>query len=164
MAEVKILDNFIFRKADIKDLKDIRRLDQELFKKEYREFDKSLDLNWEGREGGKYFKKRILSKNNFVEVVESGNKIIGYLCGGLSKGLYYRKKARYAELENMLIEEKFRGGGLGTKLAKDFIDWCVNKKIDYVNVSASAENKPSVGFYRSLGFKDCDLILRIKLS
>ena len=65
MAEVKILNDFITRRATIEDLKDIRILYSKLFKKEYREFDKSLDLNWEDREGGKYFKKRILSKNNF---------------------------------------------------------------------------------------------------
>lgn len=93
MAEVKILNRLIFRKANIKDLKDIIRLNLELFKNEYRKFDKSLDLIWTYRNGKRYFKNRIIKKDGFVEVVEN-KKIIGYLCGGVSKGKSWRKKAK----------------------------------------------------------------------
>ena len=54
--------DFIIRKADIKDLKDILKLNFELFKKEYQEFDKSLNLNWPYREGKNYFRNRIIKK------------------------------------------------------------------------------------------------------
>ena len=135
-----------------------------MFKKEYKEFDKTLNMNWTyDKLGEKYFKDRIIENNGFVEVAERNGKIIGYLCGGIVKGLSYRKKARYAELENIMIEEKFRGQWIGTKLSKDFINWCINKKIDYINVSASAENNHSVNFYKRLGFKNRDLILMISL-
>ena len=157
-------DSFNIRKAIIKDLKEILRLSLELFKKEYKEFDKSLNLNWTYKEGKKYFKDKIIKKDGFVEVVEHKGKTIGYLCGGISERLFYRKKARYAELENMLIEKEFRGKSLGTKLTKDFINWCKKNKVDYISVKASAGNKLAINFYRKLGFEDYDLTLEMNLG
>jgi len=158
-------NDFTFREAEIRDLKEILRLNFELFKKEYKEFDKSLNLNWTYK-NRKYFKNRIIKKGGFVKVVENKGKIIGYLCGGIRtlEGLDYRKEVSYAELENMFIEKKFRGKGLGAKLLKDFINWCKRNKIDCLSVTASAENKLTVGFYRKLGFKDYDLTLEMKIS
>ena len=156
--------NFVIRKANLKDLKDILKLNLELFKKEYEEYDKSLNLKWTYKEGKKYFRNRITKKDGFVEVVEYKGKIIGYLCGEIAERLFYRKKAKYAELENMLVEKKFRGKGLGSKLTKDFINWCKKNRIDYISVRASVGNKFTINFYRELGFKDYDLTLEMKLN
>jgi len=158
-------NDFIFRKANIKDLKEILRLNLKLFKEEYKNFDKSLNLNWTYK-NAEYFKNRIIKNDGFVEVVESKEKIIGYLCGGTRalEGLDYRKKAKYAELENMLIEKIFRSKGLGAKLVKHFISWCEKNKIDCLSVIASAENKPTIEFYRKLGFENYDLILEMNIN
>ncbi len=97
-------------------------------------------------------------------VIENNGKIIGYLCGGISSKLSFRKKAKYAELENMLIEKKFRGKGLGAKMTKDFLKWCKRNKVDYVSVTASAKNESALQFYKKQGFKGYDLKLEIKLT
>lgn len=153
------------RKANIKDLGSILKLNSVLFKNEYQKFDKSMDLKWTySKEGKKYFKNSISKKNGFVEVVEYNDKIIGYLVGGLSERLSHRKKAKYAELENMIIEKKFRGKGIGRKLTKNFIAWCKKNKVDYVSVTASTGNKQAIGLYKKSGFKDYDTILEIKLK
>lgn len=158
-------NDFIFREAGVKDLDEILRLNFALFKKEYKEFDKSLNLNWTYK-NKKYFKNKIIKKDGFVKVVENKRKIIGYLCGGIGtlKELDCRKKAKYAELENMFIEKKFRGKGLGAKLTRDFISWCEENKVNYLSVTASAENKLTIEFYRKLGFKDYDLTLEMKIN
>jgi GNAT superfamily N-acetyltransferase len=151
------------RKATIKDLKGILRLNLDLFKKEYKDFDKSLDLNWPLREGTDYFKNRI-EKDGFVEVAEKNGKIIGYLCGGLCERISYRKPAKCAELENMYIDKKFRNKGLGFIMAKDFLEWCKVKKVNYVSARASAQNKLGIKFYRNFGLEDYDLILEKKIK
>ena len=155
-------NKLIFRKAIIGDLKDILKLNFDLFKKENKEYDNSLDLEWTYHKGKKYFKDRIIKKRGFVEVVEVNGGIIGYLCGGISKRLFYRKKAKYADLENMLVEDSFRGSGIGTKLTEDFINWCVKNKVDHVSVTASTQNKQAIDFYRKIGFKDYNLTLEMK--
>lgn len=156
-------NDFIIRKAKRRDLEDILRLNFDLFKKEYKEYDKSLNLKWTYGMGKKYFKDRITKNDGFVEVVENNGKIIGYMCGGTVERLFYRKKAKYVELENMLIDKKFRGKGIGKKLTKDFINWCKKNKVNFIFVTAFAKNEPTLNFYRKLGFKDYNLTLEMKL-
>ena len=131
-------NKILVRKAAMADLKDVMNLNFHLFEKEYKEFDKSLDLEWTYKKGRKYFKDRITGKGGFVEVAGNNGKVVGYLCGGISKALPYREKARYAELENMFIVKEFRGKNIGVKLMKDFINWCKENKIDYISVRASS--------------------------
>ena len=79
-----MMDKNIIRKATIKDLADIQRLNLDLFKKECREFDENLNLKWTySNDGKKYFSWRISKKDGFVEVAECSNKIVGYIVGGL---------------------------------------------------------------------------------
>lgn len=149
----------IIRKATIKDLEDILKLNFDLFKKEYKEFDGSLDIKWTySKKGKKYFKERIVKNDGFVAVAEQNNKIVGYLCGGLyDHG--YRVKAVYAELENMIVDKKMRGKGAGTALVKEFFKWCKSRRVKYIDVIASFGNKEGMEFYKSLGFKNYDLTL-----
>lgn len=157
---------FIFRKAKIKDLKSILRLTFELFKIEDRKYDPTLNVNWPYGEGKKFFRRKIVEKDSFVEVVERKGKIMGYLCGGIFKFLPYfgREKAVYAELYYVIIKEKCRGKKFGQRLVKDFLKWCRKKKVDYVTVTASVKNKPAINFYRKSSLKDYALVLEKKLS
>jgi len=47
----------MIRKATIDDLKDILKLNFELFKYEFKNFDKSLKMDWTYSEGEKYFER-----------------------------------------------------------------------------------------------------------
>ena len=155
-------NDVLVRRAEVEDLEDILRLNSDLVRKEYKEYDKSLNLEWtQGNEGKKYFRDSIVAKNKFVEVAEKQGRIVGYLCGGISERLFYRKKAKYAELENMLIEKSSRGGGMGTQLTEDFIRWCKKNRVSNISVSTSALNKKAIDFYRKIGFKDYTLTLEI---
>ena len=151
------------RKASVRDLDDILRLNLELFKKERRGYDKLLDMNWTYGEGKKYFQRRITRKNGFVVVAEHKGKFVGYLCGGISKMESYRIQKKHAELENMFIEKKFRGQGIGKKLAERFFDWCQENKVELVLVSASFGNSEAVHFYEKFGFKGYSTVLEMKL-
>jgi GNAT superfamily N-acetyltransferase len=159
-------NNFIIRKANIKDLEHIIRLNHELLKEEFKKFDKSLNPNWAyNKLTKKYFQERIAKRNGFIEIVENNEEIIGYLCGGISEQSFYlyRQKAKHARLDSMLIDKKFRGKNIGTKLAKNFVEWCEKNNVDYISADASAGNKKSLNFYRKLGFKDYDLTLEMKM-
>jgi len=158
------MKKIIIRKADNNDLDDILRLNFGLFKKEYKEYDKKLNLKWTfGKVGTTYFKKNISGKNSFVFVAENEGKIIGYLCGVMRDCPYdYRIIPKYAELENMIVDEEFRGEGIGEMLTKEFLKWCKGKKANVISVNASIQNKNGIEFYRKMGFKDYSLTLEIK--
>lgn len=158
-------NDFIFRKATTKDLKDTLRLNSELCKKEYREFDKTQNLDWTyGKEGRKFFREKIIKKNSFVWVAEKRRKVIGYLSGGMAKRIPWRKKAQYAYLGSIFIEKEFRERGLGAALVKNFIDWCKKKRVNYISVATLAKNKSAIDFYRHSGFRDYDLVLELKIG
>lgn len=149
------------RKASAEDLKDILRLNLDLFKKEHREYSRSLNLKWTCAEGKKYFTERIRKGDGFVEVVDVGGRIIGYLCGGISKKNSCWIKAKYAELENMFIESGFRNKGIGAKLARNFINWCKDRNVSYIAVAAFVKNRQGVNFYKKLGFKEYIMTLEM---
>jgi len=153
---------FIFRRAKPADLKNIQRLSRKLFRFEDRHFDQTLDQNWPFGSGKKFFKKKIAGRNHFAEVAETKNVMIGYLAGGIYKGIPWRQRGVYAELDNMFIESRFRGRGVGEKLVKDFLDWCRQKKVDFVQVTASSKNKNAIGFYRRTGFRNYALVLEME--
>jgi GNAT superfamily N-acetyltransferase len=62
----------------------------------------------------------------------------------------------------MLVTQGYRRQGIGRKLADAFLDWCDDNKVKYINVTASAKNADTIGFYRSLGFCDYDVKLQIE--
>jgi len=152
------------RKAKLKDLEAIIKLNFQLFQKDFK-YDKSLNMKWAYSEsGGKYFKDRIIEANGCALVAESDKKILGYLVGAIQKGKDYRVKAKYAELENMLVLKDFRKKGVGGKLVRQFLKWCRKQGVDYVAVTASAGNELGIKFYEKQGFKEYDLTLEKKLG
>ena len=163
-GHITMPNNFIIRKAKMGDLPQILSLNLELFKKEFGDFDRTLDLNWTRKSGKKYFKDQISSRNGFLEVVEHNNRLVGYLCGGLSDVEPYRTVKKPAELENMIIKKRFRSMGLGRTLTNNFLKWCKENGVDRVFVMTSHANLRGINFYKNNGFKDHDLMLERKIK
>jgi len=154
----------IIRNATIEDLEKVQELNLELFKKEHKEFDPLLNLEWTfGEEGTKYYQDRISKDDGCVLVATSNNEIVGYLCGGIIKAEKYRNLPTVAELENTLILKEFRSKGIGKQLYEKFIAWCKTKNVGKIRVEASAQNELAIKFYRNNGFKDYTLILESDL-
>ena len=153
------------RQATIADIKGIQRLNHALFIKEYRDYDKTLNTKYTYSKKGKdYFRWRVINHHDGIIVVaEFNSRIIGYLAGGLLERKPSRLPARYAELENMLVESKFRSKGVGSKLIKYFFSWCEQKKINFVKVTASSQNFRAQKLYHKIGFDDYDVVFLKKM-
>ena|SRR3989344_3576827 len=152
--------NIIYRKAALNDLKSIQKLNFELCKKEFKEFDNTINYKYAlQKKGADYFKKRITRKDGFAFVALDENKIIGYIVGGIADIEDYRNIKKLGEAENMIIDESYRGKGIGSMLFKEFIAWCKSKKIHRVKVVISATNKKSIDFHKKMGFSDYNVTL-----
>lgn len=156
------------RLAKPKDLKEIMRLNLELFKSEQNNFDHdTLNLNWTfSKEGKKYFKKRISSSDSFTEIIENAQKknLIGYATGFMRKNHSYRKPGKYIELESIFVEKKYTGSGLGSKLLNDFINWGKLNKANNISLFVAAKNSPAINFYKKFGFEDYDIVMELDLE
>ena len=148
------------KSATIDNLKNIQKLNLILFKKEYNEFDKTLNCDWTyGNDGEEYFKNRILKDDGCALVAYINNNVVGYLVGGLDKKGSYRVLPIFAELENMLVLDNCRSKGVGTKLFNAFIDWCKSKDVKRLRIVASAQNVRAIEFYKRNRLTEYDLIL-----
>lgn len=146
--------------ATIKNLKDIQKLNLMLFKKEYAEYDKTLNCEWTfANDGEGYFKKRILEDDDCALVAYVDNNIVGYLVGGLLEKEPHRALSTFAELEDMLVIEGSRNKGVGTQLYCAFIDWCKSKNVKRLRIVASAMNVQAIKFYKKNGLSEYNLIL-----
>lgn len=153
------------KRATIGDLKEIQELNLRLFKKEYKEYDKTLDLSWTtGKRGKKYFKESISNSGSCALVAKENGKVVGYLIGAVTEIAHYRTKIKkQIELENMFVLETKRNQKVGTKLVEAFIKWARMKGADNISVTAAAQNKKGIRFYRKLGFRDYNCTLERSL-
>jgi len=145
------------RKATLKDLEEIKKLNQELFNYDFK-FDKTLDLEWPSKNKD-YYKKRITGKDSITLIAEDEKKIVGYLIGVIVEGEGYRNIKKIAELENMFISENYRRKGIGKSLIINFINWAKGENVKKIKVVASAKNNCAIELYKKSGFSDHNLVL-----
>ena len=146
------MENLIIRRATLKDLVIVQKLNNELFDLELKNYDTTLVKDWAiSNEGKEYFEDLI--KNHFVVVALLENQIVGYLAGTINeKGSY--ESIQYGEINNMFIKDSCRGYGVGKALVNDFKLYCKNNGINDLMVTASAKNKNAVNFYKKNGFEE----------
>ena len=156
------MENVIIRKATLNDLYEIQTLNNQLFKLEKENFDSTLVENWSiTEEGEKYFKTLI--EDAYVIVAILNDKIVGYLAGSINeKGSY--EEIQYGEVNNMFINSKCRGYGIGKLLINDFKKYCISNGIKDLIVTASAKNTNAIEFYRKNGFNDFNITLTMNIK
>lgn len=154
--------NIVIRKANINDLYDVQKLNNELFKIECENYDNSLIENWPlSREGAEYFSDEII--NNIVLVACVNEQIVGYLAGTLNSQYSYNNNIQ-AELDNMCILKNYRNIGIGRRLFEEFKIICKENKVDEIKVIASYENIDAIEFYKRNNFKESEITLKCKLD
>ncbi len=149
------------RRANINDLSYIQDLNNSLFELEYNNFDDTLKVGWPfEKEGKKYFEYMI--NNQIIFIAEAEGKIAGYLAGTICKEVSYITET-FAELDNMYINEEYRRFGIGTLLINEFKEYCKEKNVQNIKVTASAKNNKAINFYMKNGFEDYNITLKYKI-
>lgn len=157
-----MLGDVVLEKATSKDLEYIQKLNRKLFVREFEKYNKLLNIEWTfGEKGTKYFKELI--QNNFVYVAKINNNIIGYLAGSVNN-VNECFTEKFAEIENMYIENQYRRLKIGSKLIIKFKEWCKENKIEYIKVSAWSQNIEVINFYQNNNFIDYEKTLICKLE
>ncbi|MEE3343723.1 MAG: GNAT family N-acetyltransferase [Bacilli bacterium] len=155
------MNEIFIRKAQLEDLNIIQNLNNELFKLEKENYDSTLVQDWPLSEDGKqYFEDLII--NHYVIVAIKDDKIVGYLAGSINeKGSY--EEIQYGEINNMLVDNNFRGFGIGKLLIDKFKQYCKDNNINNLKVVASAKNIKAIEFYKNNGFNDFDITLTTEI-
>lgn len=156
------MDNIIIRRATIDDLQIVQNLNNSLFELEKENYDSTLVINWPlTEEGRKYFEDLIINK--YVVLALVGNVIVGYLAGTIEeKGSY--EEIQYGEINNMFINDNYRGYGIGRKLINSFKNYCNDNNIFNLKVTASYKNENAIAFYHRNGFEEFNLTLTMNID
>jgi len=156
------MNNKVIRKADLEDLTIIQNLNNKLFELEKENYDPTLVSDWPLTDEGKEYFEDLIN-NHYVIVAILDNEIIGYLAGTINeKGSY--EEVQYGELNNMLINEKYRGYGVGKKLINKFKEYCEQNNIYNLKVVASAKNINAINFYKKNGFEEFNVTLTMSIK
>ena len=123
-----------FRKLKLKDDEEIKKLLKQLT---------SNKINFN-------IKQILKDKNCNCLVVEDGGRIVGF--GALVLNVV-PCRGYIAKIEDMVIDEKYRGQGLGKKLMQELIKIAKKKKIKIVNLTSRPKRVGAIKLYKSLGFK-----------
>lgn len=148
----------ILQVATVDDLETILSLNHELFKFETR-FSMTYNLDWTHSDRGKeVFLRRLASEEGIVLIAKDKDKAIGYICGYVAS-FSFRSINPIATIENMFVQEGYRGRKIGSVLIKDFRKRAREKGAKRIRVDACYENQTAIQFYKSSGMDEFILVL-----
>ena len=156
--------NIILRNATLQDLPIIQHVNNLLFEYETENGFDNYISNWAlGEESAEYFSELI--QNQFVIIAGTEKEPVGYLAGSIYQdNTYSYYEGKTAELENMLVVEKYRKFGIGSKLVNAFLKWCKDNSARRVLVTATIGNETAISFYKKNGFKELNITLKKELK
>lgn len=101
----------------------------------------------------------LLSSATICLVMLDKDKIIGF--GSLAP-YYVPTVGEVGTIEDIIIEKKYRGQGLGQKLVEDLIEIAKDKNLLKIKLTSNPQREAARNLYRKLGFemKDTDVFIR----
>ena len=60
---------------------------------------------------------------------------------------------KQAVVEDMIVNEKYRGRGLGEKILLDLISWAKKQKIEVIELTTNSKRVAANSLYQKIGFK-----------
>jgi len=154
----------IIRKAEKRDLKQIKELNWQFFIEEL-PYDNVLKIDKESRRWGRRnIENSFKSKNSKLFVALEKNKIVAFALGKIERKPPIFKSRKFGYIFLTFVEKLYRKKGTGKKLIKRLISYFGSKSIDYVELDCFYKNKISLNFWKSLGFKQHLEKMRLKIK
>lgn len=96
--------------------------------------------------------KEISSKEDHIAFVASENeKIVGWIHAFKAVLLESRP---FIEIGGLVVDENFRGKGIGKRLVQSVQQWSVEKNINEIRVRSHVKRKEAHRFYTTIGFTE----------
>lgn len=114
-----------------------------------------------------FFKSVIDQQNGFVGYVYEKNDLVaGFVIAQLQTSPPYEcfKQLNSVYLMDIVVDEHYRGQGIGAKLIDKIKDWSFRNDVDYLELSVLAKNKKAYQLYLREGFVPYNMSMRSKLK
>ena len=107
-----------------------------------------------------YLVEMLKDNNAMLFLVKDGGKIIGM--GTLV--FYHTINGKRGDFEHIVIDENYRGQGLGEKLCKKLIEVAKEQKLGQLSLTSNNDRVAAHKLYQKLGFEKRDTnVFRLKL-
>jgi ribosomal protein S18 acetylase RimI-like enzyme len=102
----------------------------------------------------KFLKKQLRRRNAAVFVAEVGGKIVGHVMVQVNKvpPIYLHDKEAY--ICEIIVEDGYRGKGIGTALLEEVEAWANKKKMYSIGLTVHIANPEALSVYREFGFRE----------
>jgi len=135
------------RKADLRDFDQIDALSEEL-----------LGSSVGNRE--EMFRTALENEDYLCLVAEINGEVVGFIdmwaFPDVSHGAYL------AQVQNLVVTEKMRGKGVGTKLIKEILGFFKKRKYHELHVWTEKENERAIRFYKRHGLRKEQILLEME--
>jgi len=88
-------------------------------------------------------------------VAQVGDRLAGLICVMIREApevpIFARR--RYAMIDNVVVEEKFRRAGIGRALVEKAHEWAVAEGAESIELNVWEFNQEAIEFYRALGYE-----------
>jgi len=96
-------------------------------------------------------------------VAVKDKEIIGCIRGTLTKTLHVLNVKLRGTIDNLYIEEKYRGNDIAKKLIEELIKWFKKENVDVMTLHVYPSNAKAISLYKKFGFKEYTVNLNRKL-
>jgi GNAT superfamily N-acetyltransferase len=101
-----------------------------------------------------YITSLIASDNHLLVVCLEGKTAVGYGLAFIAENPPVFKNVKYCMVDDIFLEEKFRGQGLGRKMFEFIMAWMRGKGVSRLELSVAEGNDKAMAFYKALHFRD----------
>jgi ribosomal protein S18 acetylase RimI-like enzyme len=121
----------------------------------------------EGKPGKPRIIKRFLrkiSRSGVILVAEADGKIVGAGGGYVIGSIENVEGERYGFIEFLVVDEGYRGMGIGRRLLTILVDKLRAKGVSEIYLEVDPRNEAAISLYRSLGFTVSYLTMNLKID
>lgn len=97
--------------------------------------------------------RRTLGRFSVLYVAEYQGEIVGFIIARLKRVPAYLGGVMVGELKDMWIEHKVRRLGIGEKLLRLAIEWCLDQEVHSLEAQILLGNQPIIDLVEYLGMK-----------
>lgn len=100
---------------------------------------------------GENAKEVIASKDHIAFVAIDNEKVVGWIHA--FKAMFIESRP-FIEIGGLVVDEDYRGKGIGKKLINEIKQWSIEKNILSLRVRSQIKRKGAHEFYQNAGFKE----------
>ncbi len=113
-----------------------------------------------------YLHEVLENENQKLIVAVEGNMIVGLAKADIevAPNIPLFKQRTWLSISTIVVDENFRGKGIGKALLNNLYEWANENNVDEVELTVFSFNKSAIEFYKKNGFEDIRTKMRKKIG